>query len=73
MFTSELSALAMLRWHEAFNATGGGGTGFLIGAMAAALLVLEYQCINRANAEYARRGVSEGMEIAPAQSASIAG
>lgn len=53
MFTSELSALAMLRWHEGFNAAGGGCTGFLIGAMAAALLVLEYRGARRANAEYA--------------------
>lgn len=57
MFTSELGALAMLRWHEGFNAAGGGGTGFLMGAIASALLVLEYQRLHRANAECAKCGV----------------
>lgn len=51
MFPRELSSLAMLRWHDGYNAAGGGFTGFLIGAVAAGLLVLSFR---RADDELAR-------------------
>lgn len=43
MFPRELSSLAMLRWHDGYNAAGGGFTGFLVGAVAAGLLVLSFR------------------------------
>lgn len=42
MLTREFSSLAMLRRHEGFNAAGGGFTGFLVGAVAAGLLVIGF-------------------------------
>jgi multisubunit Na+/H+ antiporter MnhB subunit len=50
MLPRELSSLAMLRWHDGYNAAGGGFTGFLIGAVAASLLVLGFRREDRTGA-----------------------
>lgn len=47
MLPRELSSLAMLRWHDSYNAAGGGFTGFLLGALAAGLLVLGFRRAER--------------------------
>jgi multisubunit Na+/H+ antiporter MnhB subunit len=39
MISSELSALAMIRWHEGFHAGGGGFTGAILGVVAVGLLL----------------------------------
>lgn len=50
MLPRELSSLAMLRWHHGYNAAGGGFTGFLIGAVAAGLLILGFRRSDRTGA-----------------------
>lgn len=47
MFPRELSSLAMLRWHDGYNAAGGGFTGFLLGALAVGLLLLGFRRTDR--------------------------
>jgi multisubunit Na+/H+ antiporter MnhB subunit len=47
MLPRELSTLAMLRWHNGYHAAGGGFTGFLIGAVAAGLLIFGLRRSNR--------------------------
>ncbi len=50
MLTRENSSLAMLRWHEGYNAAGGGFTGFLVGAVAAGFAMLGFSRTNRTTA-----------------------